>query len=341
MPVFRIEIAPQPTAADPAGQAALHQAEAAGLHPIPSDVKTTAIYLIEGDLDDSGVANIAHSILHDPVTQTHFEGSRESKADATIEIHPLPGVMDPAGQAVELAIEKLLGKDVRVQTGIRYDFYGINEEDANTIASRCLANTVVHGIHNKPYHPNEFPSGHSHDMSVPEVPIIDLSDDELEVMSREAHLFLDLEEMQTIQSYYQKLGRNPKEIELETLAQTWSEHCVHKTLKATIHYTGPNAEERPNHEAHDDGSHTIHNLLKSTVAAATFELIDEGIDWCLSVFVDNAGIIKFDDEHAVCFKAETHNHPSALEPYGGAATGIGGCIHDIMGTHGVELFASE
>ncbi|MCH2147645.1 MAG: hypothetical protein MK073_07515, partial [Phycisphaerales bacterium] len=97
MPVFRIEIAPQPTAADPAGQAALHQAEAAGLHPIPSDVKTTAIYLIEGDLDDSGVANIAHSILHDPVTQTHFEGSRESKADATIEIHPLPGVMDPAG----------------------------------------------------------------------------------------------------------------------------------------------------------------------------------------------------------------------------------------------------
>ena len=92
MPVFRIEIAPQPTAADPAGQAALHQAEAAGLHPIPSDVKTTAIYLIEGDLDDSGVANIAHSILHDPVTQTHFEGSRESKADATIEIHPLPVV---------------------------------------------------------------------------------------------------------------------------------------------------------------------------------------------------------------------------------------------------------
>ncbi len=332
MPVFRIEIAPQPTAADPAGQAALHQAEAAGLQPLPTDVKTTAIYLIEGDLDEAGIENIAHSILHDPVTQTHFEGAKDSKADATIEIHPLPGVMDPAGQAVELAIEKLLNKDVRVQTGVRYDFYGIDEQEANTMANRCLANTVVHGIHNKPYHPDEFPSGHTHDMSVPEVPIIGLNDDELEVMSREAHLFLDLEEMQTIQEYYQKLGRNPKEIELETLAQTWSEHCVHKTLKATIHYTGPNAENRPHHEIHDDGSHTIHNLLKSTVAAATFELIDEGIDWCLSVFVDNAGIIKFDDEHAVCFKAETHNHPSALEPYGGAATGIGGCIRDIMGT---------
>ena len=148
MPVFRIEIAPQPTVADPAGQATLHQVQAAGIQTMPSDVKTTAIYLIEGDLDEVGVANIAHSILHDPVTQTHFEGARESKAEATIEIHPLPGVMDPAGQAVELAIEKLLGKNVRVQTGMRYDFYGIDEEEAHTIAHRCLANTVVHGIHN-------------------------------------------------------------------------------------------------------------------------------------------------------------------------------------------------
>jgi phosphoribosylformylglycinamidine (FGAM) synthase-like enzyme len=77
---------------------------------------------------------------------------------------------------------------------------------------------------------------------------------------------------------------------------------------------------------------TIHNLLKSTVAAATHELIADGVDWTLSVFVDNAGIIRFDDEHAVCVKVETHNHPSAIEPYGGAATGIGGCIRDIIGT---------
>ncbi|SVE38152.1 uncharacterized protein METZ01_LOCUS491006, partial [marine metagenome] len=149
---------------------------------------------------------------------------------------------------------------------------------------------------------------------------------------REGHLFLDLEEMQTIQKYYQNLGREPREIELETLAQTWSEHCVHKTLKATIRYSGPDSENRPHHESHDDGSVTIHNLLKATVAAATFELIDEGIDWCLSVFVDNAGIVTFDDDHAICFKVETHNHPTAIEPYGGAATGIGGCIRDIMGT---------
>jgi phosphoribosylformylglycinamidine synthase len=81
-----------------------------------------------------------------------------------------------------------------------------------------------------------------------------------------------------------------------------------------------------------DGSVTITNLLKSTVAAATFELIKEGVDWTLSVFVDNAGVIAFDEENAVCVKVETHNHPSAIEPYGGAATGIGGCIRDVIGT---------
>ena len=332
MPVFRIEIAQKSEAVDPAGAATLEQVKATGIQSVPDSVKTTEVYLIEGDLDITSVNDIASSILHDPVTQDHFQGTKETKADACIEIHPLPGVMDPAGQTVELAVQKLLGKGVRVQTGRRYHFYGINKEEAITIAHRCLANTVVHGIHSEPYHPEEFPSGHLHDMSVPEVPILDCSDSDLEAMSRESHLFLNLEEMQTIQSYYKNLGRNPKEIELETLAQTWSEHCVHKTLKATIHYTGPEAEGRPNHESHEDGTHTIHNLLKSTVAAATFELIDEGIDWCLSVFVDNAGIIKFDEDHAVCFKAETHNHPSAIEPYGGAATGIGGCIRDIMGT---------
>ena len=81
-----------------------------------------------------------------------------------------------------------------------------------------------------------------------------------------------------------------------------------------------------------DGSVTINNLLKSTVAAATFELIDEGVDWTLSVFKDNSGVVALDDDFGVCIKVETHNHPSALEPYGGAATGAGGCIRDVMGT---------
>ncbi len=330
MTVFRIEVRTQEGMPDPKGSDALLQAEDAGY--TPKAIDTTSIYLIEGSLEDEAVSKIAGELLCDPVTEVSSVGASELHADSMVEVHPLPGVMDPEAQAVELAIKHILGESVKVQTGRRYDFHGIDKPQAESLARHCFANNIVNGIHTKPYHPEAFSHGHAHDMEVPEIPITMLTDSELETMSREAHLFLDLEEMQGIRTHYKKLGREPKEIELETLAQTWSEHCVHKTLKATIRYTGPDATKRPNHEEHEDGSVTIHNLLKSTVAAATFELMDEGIDWCLSVFVDNAGIVKFDDEHAVCFKVETHNHPSALEPYGGAATGIGGCIRDIMGT---------
>jgi len=330
MTVFRIEVRTPGGGFDPRGGAALKQARAAGFNP--TSIDTAAIYLVEAELDDESVTRIASELLCDPVTEESTIGTFSQRADAMIEVHPLPGVMDPEAEAVELAIRHLLGKDVRVQTGTRFDFHGIDAVEAVELTNRCYANTIVHEIHTSPYHPTEFPRGHVHDMTVPEIPITTLSDQELESMSREAHLFLELEEMKGIQRHYEQLGREPNEIELETLAQTWSEHCVHKTLKATIRYTGPDATKRPNHEEHDDGSVTIHNLLKSTVVAATFELMEKGVDWCLSVFVDNAGIVKFDDKHAVCFKVETHNHPSALEPYGGAATGIGGCIRDIMGT---------
>ena len=332
--MHRIEVRPAHTlgSLDPRGEDALQKAQAAGIRNLPKSIETSAIYLIEGNLDEKSINRVANELLCDAVTETTSRGASGPYAQSVIEVHPLPGVMDPSAQAVELAIHRLLGKEVSVQTGWRYDFHGIETKDAEDLVRRCLANEIVTKIHKTPFFPEEFEHGHTHDMTVPEVPLTSLANDELEKLSREAHMFLDLEEMQTIQAFYNTLGREPKEIELETLAQTWSEHCVHKTLKATIHYDGPATENRPGHEEHSDGSVTIHNLLKCTVAAATHELMNDGIDWCLSVFVDNAGIIAFDDDHAVCFKAETHNHPSALDPYGGAATGIGGCIRDIMGT---------
>ncbi|MBC8523206.1 phosphoribosylformylglycinamidine synthase subunit PurL [PVC group bacterium] len=332
MRVHRIEVHPNAETIDPRGEEALNQAISAGISPLPSEIKTTAIYLIEGDLDDASIDQITRELLCDSVTEYSSIGSTPQQADSLIEVHPLPGVMDPSAQAVEQAIHRLLDKKVSVQTGFRYDFHGIGSDQAEHLVRKSLANEIVSGIHNSTYHPSKFSHGHAHDMSVPEVPITNKSDAQLKKLSRDAHMFLDLEEMQTIQEFYKNLGREPREIELETLAQTWSEHCVHKTLKATIHYTGPDSEDRPGHDYHDDGSVTINNLLKCTVAAATHELMNSGIDWCLSVFVDNAGIISFDEDNAVCFKVETHNHPSALDPYGGAATGIGGCIRDIMGT---------
>ncbi|MDP7009720.1 MAG: phosphoribosylformylglycinamidine synthase subunit PurL [Phycisphaerales bacterium] len=332
MSVYRVEVSSAPGSADPRGEDALNKARAAGIEKLPTSIETTAVYLLEGDLDTAALERVTEELLCDHISERATVGTSELRAQSSIEVHPLPGVMDPSAQAVELAIDRLLGKKVAVQTGWRYDFQGIETSDAKSLTQRCLANEIVSGIHTEPFFPDAFEHGHDHDMSVPEVPITNLTDSALEALSRDAHMFLDLEEMRTIQAHYKNLGREPKEIELETLAQTWSEHCVHKTLKATIRYTGPSLSNRPGHEYHSGDSATIHNLLKCTVAAATHELIDEGLDWCLSVFVDNAGIIEFDDDHAVCFKAETHNHPSALEPYGGAATGIGGCIRDIMGT---------
>ncbi len=332
--LHRIEIHPTEHAGDPRASEFVHRAEVLGTQI--EGASSARIFLIEGDLSDQQVDEIVTKLLCNPVVETVIHGTSDATG-TLVEVHPLPGVMDPPAQSTAAAIKALTGVEVQVSTGYRYEIFGLDQSAALDIAQRVLANPVVSGVHTEPYFPDELPKGHDHAFDLTHVPIRDLEDHELETLSRDGHLFLDLHEMQAIRHEYQQLGREPTDIELETLAQTWSEHCVHKTLKATIHYSGPAIDgidwsSRPHHEVHEDGSVTIHNLLKATVAAATFELIDEGLDWTQSVFVDNAGIIKFDDDHSVCIKVETHNHPSALEPYGGAATGIGGCIRDIMGT---------
>lgn len=336
---------------DPKGQAVRREAESLGLDDPPSRVDATSVYLIQGDLDEFQIKRLAEEFLADPVTEESVIGTAPARGEALIEIHPLPGVMDPDAEAVRYAIKVILERDVEVRTGRRYDMYATSRESARQIAQCRLANTVIHAIHETPYHPDSFVTGTPQEHRIITIPIRDMDDEALATLSRQGHMFLSLDEMRAIQSEYRRLERDPKEIELETLAQTWSEHCVHKTLKATIRYEeGGEASRqrgieegeegswridfrgRPGHEINDDGSVIIHNLLKSTIVAATDALIADGIDWCLSVFVDNAGVIAFDDDHAVCFKCETHNHPSAIEPYGGAATGIGGCIRDVIGT---------
>jgi phosphoribosylformylglycinamidine synthase len=165
--------------------------------------------------------------------------------------------------------------------------------------------------------------------------------------------------MRAIQEHYRGAERDPTDLELETLAQTWSEHCVHKTLKSAVVYRGaamPVAEDtearrnegtearrdevaiarRVGEVVAEEGEVVVElrygNLLRDTIARATRELIAAGRGpECLSVFRDNAGIIAFDERLGVAFKVETHNHPSAIEPYGGAATGVGGCIRDVIG----------
>ncbi|HAH31343.1 MAG TPA: phosphoribosylformylglycinamidine synthase subunit PurL [Elusimicrobia bacterium] len=129
---------------------------------------------------------------------------------------------------------------------------------------------------------------------------------------------LNLLELEAAQRYFKKLKREPTRGELETIAQTWSEHCKHKTFSGPVKFRSGRKVKR------------YKNLFKETIVKATRRLNKQ---WCLSVFKDNAGVVEFGagGKWALAFKAETHNHPCALEPYGGAETGVGGVVRDIMG----------
>ena len=344
--IHRIEVSAARGHSDPIGESLKREAAAAGVTLTASTA--THVYLIQDPpstrLSASQIDLVRSKLLADPVTESSTIGSSASAPGAqVIEVHPLPGVMDPVAQSVEAAIQELLmlSAPPRVATGWRYDVSGpgLTPATAAGLASRLLANPVIHRVHSAPFHPDRFPESAARDGGVGEIRLIDLGDDQLVKLSRDAHLFLSLEEMQALRQHYREAGRNPRQIELETLAQTWSEHCVHKTFKSTVRYRSdlPSGDpigwtSRPGHDVQADGSVVIHNLLKSTVAAATRKLVADGVDWTLSVFVDNSGVIAFDDQTAVCIKVETHNHPSAIEPYGGAATGVGGCIRDVIAT---------
>ncbi|MCY2927817.1 MAG: AIR synthase related protein, partial [Planctomycetota bacterium] len=207
----------------------------------------------------------------------------------------------------------------QVRTAWRYEIKGeLSGAQRETIARGLLANPVIEDVHYQAHTPPEV-HGHRYEFRLVDVPLRELDDAALVKLAKDGELFLNLQEMKAIQDYYRRIGREPRDVELEMLAQTWSEHCGHKTLRSDVcvrDLAGRVVEEIP-------------NLLKSTIFGSTNEL---NLPWCISVFRDNAGVIEFDDKHAICFKVETHNHPSAIEPYGGAATGIGGVVRDPMGT---------
>ena len=152
------------------------------------------------------------------------------------------------------------------------------------------------------------------------IPVRSSSKERLERISLERSLALSLSEMLNIQKYFIQIGRDITDIEIETISQTWSEHCKHKTLTSEIDYKTDDTSICP--------SRIYQNLLKETIFQ-TAETLQSPL--CLSVFEDNAGIIAFDKEYGLAFKVETHNHPSAIEPYGGSSTGLGGVIRDILG----------
>jgi phosphoribosylformylglycinamidine synthase len=148
--------------------------------------------------------------------------------------------------------------------------------------------------------------------NVLEVALAKATDAELVKVSNKLALGLSLDEMKVVQAYFKNEKRNPSDVELQTIGQTWSEHCCHKTFKGKILFDGKE----------------INSLFKTYIAKVTKEI---NAPWCFNVFEDNAGIVKFDKGCGIAAKVETHNHPSAVDPFGGAANGIGGVVRDILG----------
>jgi phosphoribosylformylglycinamidine synthase len=319
MNIWRIELTRSSEENDPQSKGILQEIRDFGINSVKA-VRYHRIFLITSDAPKEKIDQVVSELLIDPVIET---AKVELNAPATqngnkIEVHLQPGVMDPVAQSTQFAIRQLGIEVDEVRTARMVDFVGtLSDAEKKLIASRILANECIEHVIYGSAGSQQPPQPHDYKLNLRHVPMLNLSEEELVQLSKDADLFLNLDEMLTIQGYFRNLRRDPTDIELESIAQTWSEHCVHKTLKSDVEYEGP------------DGKKIFRNLLKSTIAKATEEL---NKPWCLSVFVDNAGVIDFDEKYAVCFKVETHNHPSAIEPYGGASTGIGGVIRDPMGT---------
>lgn len=279
------------------------------------------LFFIQGDVDEKTITSLADVLLCDPVVEDYVIRPLDAfPAEQFIEVMHLAGVTDTAAENLLGAIHRLgIQQVVQVATGQHYQVMGeLTSQDLEELAYRAFSNPTIHrATINTPIQP-EFGELLGQSEGVETVALRDADDAGLLRISQARRLSLDLVEMQAIQTYYQAEGREPTDIELEMLAQTWSEHCVHKTFKAHITYTENGGQPE-----------SIDGLLNTYIRAAT-QAIDKG-DWIRSSFVDNAGIVAFNEEWDVAFKVETHNHPSALEPFGGANTGLGGVIRDILG----------
>lgn len=289
-------------------------------------------YLIEGDLTLDQIKRLAVLFLADPVTERTVIGKageacldlppETQSAPEPIYVLPKPGVTDSVADNARRTFPLFGVEADGCRTFKKFWISGITAEQRDLLGRKLLANDAVEQLVFGKLPFTKLQVGSAGSFNLKTVAIRQMSDSDLEVLSKKGQLFLSLTEMQTIQRYFVDLDRDPTDIELETIAQTWSEHCSHKTLAGRITYSGP------------EGEKTFSNMLKETIFAATVQIRKNlgPSDFCISVFSDNAGVVTFTDEYNVCFKAETHNHPSALEPYGGANTGLGGVIRDPMGT---------
>lgn len=323
MTLWEVEIRVRPGRPNP--EQARTEAEIAALAPVlenrfgasPPAASCARGYLLEGDIDADAVRALADELLVDRVLEeaTVAPVREQELSPSTITVLRKPGVMDPVAESAIRAARDLGRPVAAARTFHRYRMPADAPRPAlEFLAQKVFANEAIDQIVFGPLCEQHLAAGGAYEFVKLTVPLRGLDEEGLGRLSREGQLYLNVEEMQAIQRHFESLGRDPTDIELETLAQTWSEHCSHKTLRGPYEFDGV---RRPS------------GLLKDTIMHAT-RTLDR--DWCVSVFTDNAGVVRFDEKWNLCFKVETHNHPSAIEPYGGANTGVGGVVRDPMGT---------
>ncbi|MHA2247531.1 MAG: phosphoribosylformylglycinamidine synthase subunit PurL [Candidatus Hodarchaeales archaeon] len=287
---------------------------------IEAKIQTIFNYMILGDLGNKQIIQICEDLLLDFVSHEYIVNEDQLifpdwGQTYAITIEYKKGVMDATGLSLKQLLQSvgIEVQDLRSSTSVLLST-GVKKEIIIDAFKKFLVNDLIQDT--------IISEDNSNKSKSVKIPILNTNSEDLLNLSNELMLALNIEEMRKIRRYFKGLGRDPNDVELETLAQTWSEHCVHKTFNGIITYEG----------------NEIKSFLKSYIMKAT-EIINP--DWCISVFSDNAGIIKFDDQYALAVKVETHNHPTALDPYGGAGTGSGGVFRDIMGVGGEPILSMD
>ncbi len=347
----RIEVALKPELRDALGEkVARRMREDLGLSV--SSVRTIRVYLVEADVSHEDILAFASGPVYDPVIQIYSIDKPLAPVfgfDWLIQVGFRPGVTDNEGKVAREALELIVGRKLSNEENVyfltQYLVKGdLSRQDAEKACRELLANELIErwwilsfeefdseqGLKVPPPKVTEEPK-----IQVKTFDLSKFSDEELVKLSRERLLALNLKEMQTIKEYFAKdefieirkkygLGHEITDVELESLAQTWSEHCKHKIFNAKITYLDKTTGKKE----------VIDSLFKTYIRRSTEEIRAEKAegDFCLSVFVDNAGVVRLNEKWCVAFKVETHNSPSALDPYGGALTGIVGVNRDPFGT---------
>jgi len=303
-------------------------------------------------LDKKSAAEIfSDSVVQDILADEFYALKGNFSWDILIEVGYKPGVTDTiaitAREAVENYFKRSLPEEASVRSSVQYLFkipgikhntVLVKEKLLAALHNELIEEAVLFEASNRPsVRKWEILTGRKSaaipPVKGPSVEVFDINGmngKELIELSKKRLLALSLDEMKAIQNYFLSHGTDEDraergladsitDVELEMIAQTWSEHCKHKIFNAVITYR--------------DGAdtQTINSLFKTFIAETTEE-VSVKRNYLRSVFDDNSGVVRFDNETLLCFKVETHNSPSALDPYGGAITGIVGVNRDIMGT---------